>query len=94
VDETTAYDVNVQNVMTNEAGHWLVLNDLYDDVASEQTMYGISSDRELKGRNLESGDIADLLGHKKLDTTRRYQNIKSVALKERLKPIFKDEDNG
>lgn len=60
LDETTAYDVNVQNVMTHEAGHWLVLNDLHDDVASEQTMYGISSDRELKGRNLESGDIAGL----------------------------------
>ncbi|GAI91411.1 unnamed protein product, partial [marine sediment metagenome] len=33
-------------------------------------------------------------GHKKLDTTRRYQAIKPVDLKERLKPIFKDKDNG
>jgi len=42
----------------------------------------------------EITDIGDLLGHKSLTTTRRYQNIKPVALKERLKPIFKDEDNG
>ncbi len=42
----------------------------------------------------EISDIADLLGHKKLDTTRRYQNIKSQALKDKLKPIFKDKDNG
>ncbi|GAJ22034.1 unnamed protein product, partial [marine sediment metagenome] len=39
-------------------------------------------------------DIADLLGHKSLATTRRYQNIKSQALKERLKPIFEDGNNG
>ncbi len=48
--------------------------------------------RRIAGQEIT--DIADLLGHKKLDTTRRYQNIKSVALKERLKPIFKDGDNG
>ena len=42
----------------------------------------------------EITDIADLLGHKSLASTRRYQNIKPVALKQRLKPIFKDEDNG
>ena len=51
--------------------------------------------RRIAGQEIT--DIADLLGHKKLDTTRRYQNIKPVALKERLKPIFpeaKDKDNG
>jgi len=42
----------------------------------------------------EITDIAELLGHKKLDSTRRYQNIKPQALKDRIKPIFKDEDNG
>ncbi|HUS88120.1 MAG TPA: hypothetical protein VMW91_01925, partial [Desulfosporosinus sp.] len=56
--DTTSYDVDVQNIMTHEAGHWLVLNDLYDDIYIEQTMYGVSSDRELKRRSLESGDIA------------------------------------
>jgi len=48
--------------------------------------------RRIAGQEIT--DIADLLGHKKLDTTRRYQAIKPVELKERLKPIFKDEDNG
>ena len=51
--------------------------------------------RRIAGQEIT--DIADLLGHKKLDTTRRYEAIKPVALKERLKPIFpeaKDEDNG
>ena len=42
----------------------------------------------------EITDIAELLGHKKLDSTRRYQNIKPQALKDRIKPIFRDEDNG
>jgi integrase/recombinase XerD len=41
----------------------------------------------------EITDIADLLGHKSLASTRRYQNIKPVALKKRLKPIFEDGDN-
>jgi len=58
--DTPGYDVDVQNIVTHEAGHWLVLNDLYDDVASEQTMYGWSTERELKKRSLESGDIAGI----------------------------------
>lgn len=42
--------------------------------------------RRIAGQDIT--DIADLLGHKKLDTTRRYQAIKPMELKERLKPIF------
>jgi len=61
---TDDYDVDVQNIMTHEAGHWLVLNDLYDDIYLEQTMYGISSDRELKRRSLE--DDGDILGLRKI----------------------------
>jgi integrase/recombinase XerD len=38
----------------------------------------------------EITDIADLLDHKRLDTARRYQNLKPVALKDKLKPIFED----
>ncbi|GAI33624.1 unnamed protein product, partial [marine sediment metagenome] len=45
--------------------------------------------RRIAGQEIT--DIADLLGHKKLDTTRRYQAIKPVDLKERLKPIFPEE---
>jgi hypothetical protein len=57
---TGSYDVDIQNIMTHEAGHWLQLNDLYSAQASEQTMYGYSSDGELKKRTLEGGDIAGL----------------------------------
>lgn len=56
--DTVAYDVDVQNIMTHEAGHWLMLDDMYYDAASEQTMYGYASDRELKKRSLEEGDLA------------------------------------
>ncbi|HEY91411.1 MAG TPA: hypothetical protein G4O07_06210 [Dehalococcoidia bacterium] len=56
--DTGAYDVDVQNIMTHEAGHWLMLNDMYYDAASEQTMYGYASDAELKKRSLEDGDLA------------------------------------
>jgi hypothetical protein len=52
------YDVDIQNIMAHEGGHWLQLDDLYDQIASEQTMYGIAHDGELKKRSLESGDVA------------------------------------
>lgn len=55
---TLAFDVDIQNIMTHEAVHWLQLNDLYSSSAVEQTMYGYVSDRELKKRSLESGDLA------------------------------------
>jgi len=58
--DTSKYDVDVQNIMTHEAGHWLMLLDLYDDAASEQTMYGIADELELKKITLESGDIAGI----------------------------------
>lgn len=45
--------------------------------------------RRIAGNSIE--DIADLLGHVRLDTTRRYQNIKPKAMKQKLKPIFVDE---
>jgi hypothetical protein len=51
---------DVQDIMTHEAGHWLMLGDLYTNAASEQTMYGYGSPGELKARSLESGDIAGL----------------------------------
>lgn len=59
-DESAAYDVDVQNIMTHEAGHWLVLDDLYATYNSEKTMYGISAQLELKKRSLTSGDEAGI----------------------------------
>jgi hypothetical protein len=58
--KSEAYDVDVQNIMTHEAGHWLVLGDLYNKPASTQTMYGISPEFELLKRSLESGDKAGI----------------------------------
>ena len=56
---TNAYDV--QNIVTHEAGHWLMLGDMYNKPAGEQTMYGRSTTGELKKRSLESGDEAGIL---------------------------------
>ncbi|MEM3728659.1 MAG: hypothetical protein QXF75_05620 [Candidatus Bathyarchaeia archaeon] len=36
-------EMNVQNIMTHEFGHWCGLADLYDDVDYWLTMYGYSS---------------------------------------------------
>ena len=54
------YDVDVQNIATHEVGHWLMLEDLYNKPAGEQTMYGISAEFDLQKRSLESGDIAGI----------------------------------
>jgi len=59
-DGSAAYDVDVQNIMTHEAGHWLVLGDLYATYNSEKTMYGYSAQLELKKRSLTSGDEAGI----------------------------------
>ncbi len=48
---------DVQNVLTHELGHWLVLNDLYSSQDSEKTMYGYTSTGETKKRSLDADDI-------------------------------------
>ena len=58
VIDSPGYEVDIQNIMTHEAGHWLQLNDLYDEASTEQTMFGYAKDGELQKRSLESGDIA------------------------------------
>ncbi len=42
------YDVDIQNIMTHESGHGLVLGGLYTDYNTEKTMYGYSAELELK----------------------------------------------
>ncbi|PKM87993.1 hypothetical protein CVU83_02320 [Candidatus Falkowbacteria bacterium HGW-Falkowbacteria-2] len=48
---------DVQNVLTHELGHWLVLNDLYSSQDAEKTMYGYTSLGETKKRSLDTDDI-------------------------------------
>ena len=50
----TAYDV--QNIMTHEAGHWLMLEDLYQWKTQKLTMYGYGALGELQKRTLGAGD--------------------------------------
>lgn len=52
--DTTAYDV--QNIMTHEAGHWLMLLDLYQWRTQKLTMYGYGDLGELQKRTLGLGD--------------------------------------
>lgn len=59
-DDPGAFDVDVQNIMTHESGHWLVLGDLYADANSEKTMYGEAAELELKKRSLDPGDEAGI----------------------------------
>ncbi|MFC1909987.1 hypothetical protein ACFLXC_01680 [Chloroflexota bacterium] len=60
MDITGGFDVDIQNIMTHEAGHWLMLEDLDNSGAAEQTMYYQAADGELKKRSLEEGDIAGI----------------------------------
>ena len=50
-----AYDF--QNIATHEFGHWIGLEDLYDNAHMDLTMYGFSAGGEVKKRTLESGDV-------------------------------------
>jgi hypothetical protein len=51
---TGKYDVC--NIMTHEAGHWLMLGDLYNTRDSYLTMYGYGSTDEIKKDTLGYGD--------------------------------------
>ena len=50
-----AYDL--QNIATHEFGHWIGLEDLFDNAARDLTMYGFSAGGEIKKRTLGRGDI-------------------------------------
>ncbi|MFQ6121579.1 MAG: matrixin family metalloprotease [Dehalococcoidales bacterium] len=49
---------DIQNIATHEFGHPVGLDDLYDEIYSELTMYGYSKTGETQKRSLEEGDIA------------------------------------
>ncbi len=52
--------MDIRNIATHEAGHTLVLSDLYQGRYAGMTMYGYSEYGEVKKISLESGDIAGL----------------------------------
>jgi hypothetical protein len=51
-----AYDL--QNIATHEFGHWIGLDDLFDDADKDLTMYGFGAGGEVKKRTLGTGDIS------------------------------------
>lgn len=50
--------MDIRNIATHEAGHTMVLEDLYKSQFSEMTMFGYSTEGEVKAISLEPGDIA------------------------------------
>jgi len=56
VKRDKAFDI--QNIATHEFGHPVGLDDLYEEIYSELTMYGYSSKGETQKCSLEDGDIA------------------------------------
>ena len=55
---TNSFDV--QDIATHEAGHTLMLLDLYDEAASALTMYGMGSYGETYARTLGAGDVSGI----------------------------------
>ena len=55
LDPTMVMDV--QNIVTHELGHCAGMGDLYKKDATEETMYGYSTEGETKKRDLYDGDI-------------------------------------
>lgn len=51
-----AYDL--QNIATHEFGHWVGLDDLFDNSDKDLTMFGFGAGGEVKKRTLGTGDIS------------------------------------
>ncbi len=49
--------MDIQNIFTHEVGHWAGMGDVYEVTATEETMYGYSTEGETKKRDLYYGDI-------------------------------------
>jgi len=51
---------DVQDIATHEAGHTLMLLDLYDDAANQLTMYGYGDYGQTYARTLGAGDVSGI----------------------------------
>lgn len=49
---------DAQDILTHEIGHWVGLEDEYDSLFADHTMYGYGSKGELKKNTLTTGDTA------------------------------------
>ena len=49
--------MDLQNIATHEIGHGLGLGDLYNTACIHETMYGFSTEGDIKKRDLNEGDI-------------------------------------
>jgi hypothetical protein len=58
IDGTDVMDI--LNIATHELGHAAGMGDLYDATATQETMYGYSSEGEISKRDLYTGDIAGI----------------------------------
>lgn len=56
--QTSFHAYDLQNIATHEFGHWVGLDDLYDDSDKDLTMYGFGAGGEVKKRTLGRGDIS------------------------------------
>lgn len=54
---TDANSYDAQDILTHELGHWMGLNDTYDAIFSNNTMFGYGSKGEIKKDTLTTGDI-------------------------------------
>jgi len=52
-----AFLMDIQNIVTHELGHVAGMGDLYQTAAGDETMYGYSTEGELKKRDLHKGDV-------------------------------------
>ena len=55
--QTAPKAFDLQNIATHEFGHWIGLDDLFDETDKDLTMYGFAAGGELKKRSLGTGDI-------------------------------------
>jgi hypothetical protein len=57
LDPPSQTQMSIQNIATHEAGHWIMLGDLYTYKDSQLTMYGYSTEGEIIKETLGKGDV-------------------------------------